>query len=119
MEIKQPLTTFECINFLCVASAICSTSLLYLMLLGPLFIVVPWLIFYYFKQKASYFHGWTWSRVVVISVMSYAFGLALATLSLYTLIVVDSLLLSGVLASVLIMDLIYSFVVFVKRMALV
>jgi hypothetical protein len=116
-EKHQQLTTFECLNFLSVTSAICSTVLVYLMLLGPLFIVTPWIMFYGFKHKSSYFHGWTWSRVIFVSITSYLLGLALGTLSLYTLIGMghESLIPSVVLAIFLVGDLIYSSFVFCKR----
>ena len=39
MSQKEPLKTFECLNFLSITFGICSTAFLYLMLLGPLCIV--------------------------------------------------------------------------------
>ena len=108
---NKPLSTFDCLNLISVASAVCSTVLVYLMLLGPMLIVIPWLLFYQFKQKSPYFFGWTWSRVIVVSVVGYALGLGLGTLCLYTLIVNESLIASGALAGLLICDLIYGVIV--------
>lgn len=115
MEEKQSLTTFECLNFLSVSSAICSTALVYLMLLGPLCIVSPFLIFYFVKQKSPYFQGWTWFRIIGISFVSYALGLALGTLCLYTFIGGDAPLISAILAGILLIDLIYSSIIFGRR----
>ena len=108
MKEKLPLTTFECLHFLSVSSAICSTALFYLMLLGPLCIVSPFLIFYFVKQKSPYFQGWTWLRIMGISFVSYALGLALGTLCLYTFIGGDAPLMSAILAGILLIDLMYS-----------
>ena len=84
----------------------------YLMLLGPLCVVSPFLIFYFVKQKSPYFQGWTWLRFIGISFVSYALGLVLGTLCLYTLIVGDSLIISAILAGIILIDLIYSSIMF-------
>ena len=115
MKEKQPLTTFECLHFLSVSSAICSTALVYVMLLGPLCIVSPFLIFYFVKQKSPYFQGWTWLRIMGISFVSYTLGLALGTLCLYTFIGGNSPLMSAILAVIILIDLIYSSIIFGRR----
>ena len=114
-EHSQPLTAFECIHFLSVASGVCSTLMLYLMLLGPLFIVIPWLVFYWLKQSAPYFEGWTWFRAIVVFCVSIALGLALGTFCLYTFIGGQYLLGSGLLAALVLCDLIYSAFVVGRR----
>ena len=112
MEEKQSLTTFECLHFLSVSSAICSAALVYAMLLGPLCVVSPFLIFYFVKQKSPYFQGWTWFRVIAITFASYACGLVLGTLCLYILIVGDAPVMSAIFLGILLIDLIYSSIVF-------
>ena len=115
MDEKQPLTTFECLHFLSVSSAIYSTALVYLMLLGPLCIVSPFFIFYFVKQKSPYFQGWTWLRVIGISFASVVLGIALGTLCLYTFIGGDAPLISAILAGILLIDLVYSSIIFGRR----
>ena len=114
-ENSRALSTVECLNVLSVASGLCSTALVYAMVLGPLFLFVPWLLFYGLKRNESYFRGWDWPRALGVAVASYVLGVALGTLELYLLMGAGSLVAAGVLAAILIVDLIYGIIVFAKR----
>jgi hypothetical protein len=114
-EQSLSLTSFECINFLSVISVLCSVPLLYVMSLGPAIVVTPWVIFYWLKRGAPYFDGWTWPRVLFVALSSYVLGFALSSLCLYLLLREQTQILLGIVACILIGNLIYSALVFGRR----
>lgn len=42
--------------------------------LGPLFVIIPWTIFYGIKKKLSYFRHWTWLALVYVLIGSSLLG---------------------------------------------
>ena len=72
-------------------------------------------MFYFVKQDSLYFQDWTWFRIIGISFVSYTLGLALGTLCLYTFIGGDAPSTSAIIAGILLIDLIYSSIMFGRR----
>ena len=65
------------VYFLTILSSIFSALLLYLLILGPLLILVPWTLFFILKRNSSYFHQWTYFDVLKVFIGVYICGVLL------------------------------------------
>ena len=80
---KKTSDLISTIYFLTITGSIISVFLFYLMLLGPLFVLIPWLFYFRFKVNSEYLNGWSWLRASSIFVFVYISAYLLSLLYFY------------------------------------
>ena len=73
------------IYILSTLASLCSLFLAFSFILGPLFVLIPWLMFYGFKRGGPLFRDWTWMHVLFVMMTVYFVGVMIA--QLYFLII--------------------------------
>jgi hypothetical protein len=83
VEIHDTLSTINSLPALSVGTAIYALSFVtslccffmgFAAVMGPMFVIIPWLVFYGIKRKQSYFRYWSWLTLISVLIGSSIFG---------------------------------------------